>query len=175
MEEQKNTYYQEYEDNTIDTGAPTAQEDILMNEDAMLRGLLELGREKDNKANYRKVQIKRDGKVMIEFRLRPISEDESQSCWRSATKFAHSKPGQPKRAIETNQARYRSLLIYTATVDEDRAKTWDSKRAKEALNILDSAEMIDALLRMGEKTRILEIIDEMSGYGDDTEETAKNF
>ena len=108
------------------------------------------------------------------FRVRPVSEEESIKCHDHATKFAPRKRGQPKREIETNTSLFRSWLIYTATVDEDRKKLWDNKKAQEALNVLQGVEMIDAVLLSGEKDRIIDVINEISGYGDDMEETAKN-
>ena len=59
-------------------------------------------------------------------------------------------------------------------MDEDRKKLWDNKKAQEALNVLQGVEMIDAVLLSGEKDRIIDVINEISGYGDDMEETAKN-
>lgn len=151
-----------------------SQEEILMNEDAILRGLIEASNEKDSESSYKRVQIRRNGVLKFEFRIRPVSEEESLACHDHATKFAPRKRGQPKREIETNQALFRSWLIYTATVDADRAKTWDNKKAQQALNVMQGVEMIDAVLLSGEKDRIIDLINEISGYSDDTEETAKN-
>ena len=145
-----------------------------MSEQDILRGLIEAGTEKDNESTYRKIQIKRGGVLKFEFRIRPVSEEESLACHDHATKFAPRKKGQPKREIETNSAKFRSWLIYTATVDGDRAKTWDNRQAQEALNILQGVDMIDAVLLSGEKDRIIDVINEISGYGDDMDETAKN-
>lgn len=170
---QKNTMPEAYDEAPGGVEQPT-KEDILMNEDALLRGLIEASTEKDSESAYRRVQIRRNGVLKFEFRIRPVSEEESLACHDHATKFAPRKRGQPKREIETNQALFRSWLIYTATVDEDRAKTWDSKKAQQALNVLQGVEMIDAVLLSGEKDRIIDLINEISGYSDDTEDTAKN-
>jgi len=151
-----------------------SQEDILMNENDIFTGILEASQVADKAENYRKIQIKRKGKLLFEFRLRSISEDESQKCWRKATKYAFTKPGQPKKPIETDNALYRSYLIYTATVDEDRAKIWDNLKAQGALNILQGVDMVDRVLLAGEKDRVLDIIDEMSGYNDYLEELSGN-
>lgn len=161
-----------YDDNPVDM--ETTQEEILMNESDLLRGLIEAGTEKDNENSYKKIQIKRNGVLKFEFRIRPLSEEESLACHDHATKFAPRKKGQPKREIETNVAKFRSWLIYTATVDEDRAKTWDNKVAQEALNVLQGADMIDAVLLSGEKDRVIDVINEISGYSENIEETAKN-
>ena len=154
--------------------APVDTEEILMNENDLLAGLLDLGRSKDESANYHKIQIKRGGVLKLEFRIRPITEDETQVCLRRANRYAPSKPGQPKKVLETNNAKFRSLLIYTATVDEDRAKVWDNRNALEGLGLYEGWEMVDRVLLAGEKSRVLDKIDEISGFDDDMEEFAGN-
>lgn len=173
-EPKKNTMPELYDENEAGVAAPASPEEILMTEDELLRGLIEAGSEKDSESSYRKIQIKRKGEVKFEFRVRPLSEEESIACHDHATKFAPRKRGQPKREIETNFAKFRSWLIYTATVDEDRAKTWDNKKGQEKFGVLQGADMIDAVLYPGEKERIIDVINEISGYDDDMEETAKN-
>ena len=175
----KNTLPEQYDEN-LAGGEPLTREDVLMKESDILRGLIEAGREKDSESSYEKIQIRRGGVLKFEFRIRPLSEDETNACLDHASKFAPRKRGQPKRRIETDQAKFRSWLIYTATVDEDRKKTWDNKQAQEALEILYGVDMIDAVLLAGEKDAVLERIDEISGYGSDAEsddkleEAAKN-
>ena len=71
-------------------------------------------------------------------------------------------------------AKFRSWLIYTATVDEDRAKLWDSKQAQQAFNVLQGVDLIDCVLLSGEKDRIIDRINEISGYSEEVDETAKN-
>jgi molybdopterin/thiamine biosynthesis adenylyltransferase len=173
MDEIRNTGYESYDDDTEDE-ASLSQEEILMSESDILAGLLELGRSKDEKSNYHNIQIKREGKVKLEFRIRPITEDEVQSCLRKATKYAKAKSGQPKVAIETDSAIFRSIMIYNATVDEDRAKTWDNRQAQEALGVLRGIDMIDRVLLAGEKSRVVDAIEEISAYNDEAEELAGN-
>jgi len=153
-----------------------SQEEILLNENDILQGLIECGKSKDNAENYKKIQIKRGGVVKFEFRIRPISEDENQKCLKNATKYTKKSYGQPKRAIETDRARYRSYLIYTATVDSDRAKIWDNRKAWDALDIITGSDMIDKVLLAGEKDKIIDLIDEISGFNEESEfdEDAKN-
>ena len=169
----KNTMPETFEENIGNT-----KEDILMNESDILRGLIEAGREKENENAYEKIQIRRGGVLKFEFRIRPLSEDETNACLDHASKFAPRRKGQPKRKIETDLAKFRSWLIYTATVDEDRKKTWDNKQAQEALDILHGVDMIDAVLLAGEKDAVISRIDEISGYGSDDgetpDDTAKN-
>ncbi len=169
----KNTMPELFDEQLDGMEQPT-QEQILMSESELLRGLIEAGTEKDSENAYERIQIKRGGKLKFEFRIRPISEEESLACHDHATKFAPRKRGQPKRGIETNMSKFRSWLIYTATVDEDRAKLWDNKQAQQAFNVLLGVELIDCVLLSGEKDRIIDRINEISGYGDEVDETAKN-
>ena len=169
----KNTMPEMYEEQTDGVEQPS-QEQILMSESELLRGLIEAGTEKDSEAAYERIQIRRNGKLKFEFRIRPISEDESLACHDHATKFAPRTRGQPKREIETNMSKFRSWLIYTATVDEDRAKLWDNKQAQQAFNVLQGVDLIDCVLLSGEKDRIIDRINEISGYSDEADETAKN-
>ena len=166
----KNTMPELFDEQPDGMEQPT-QEQILMSESELLRGLIEAGNEKDSEASYERIQIKRGGKLKFEFRIRPISEEESHD---HATKFAPRKRGQPKREIETNMSKFRSWLIYTATVDEDRAKLWDNKQAQQAFNVLQGVDVIDCVLLSGEKDRIIDRINEISGYDDEADETAKN-
>lgn len=173
MSNTKNTMPEIYDE--APAGVETlSKEEILMNETDILRGLIEAGQEKDNESAYERIQIRRNGVLKFEFRIRPLSEEESLECREHATKYAPRKKGQPKREIETNAAKFRSWLIYAATVDEDRAKTWDNKKAQDALGVLHGVDMIDAVLLSGEKDRVIDRINEISGYGDDVEDTAKN-
>jgi len=163
-----NDYIDPYEE------AEQKQEEILLNENQLLSGLLEMAKDKDMNAGARKIPIERDGKLLIEFRVRPISEDESQEAWRKATKFTPYKKNEPRKALETNTALNRSYLIYKATVDEDRAKTWDNKQLQDALQVFQGVDVIDRVLRAGEKARVIDVIDEISGFDDDLNEEAKN-
>ena len=131
----KNTLPELYDEPEVGMKTAPTQEETLMNESDLLRGLLAAASEKDSESAYERIQIRRSGVLKFEFRIRPI---------------------------------------YTATVDEDRAKTWDNKQAQEALNILQGVDMVDAVLLSGEKDRIIDRINEISGYDDDQDETAKN-
>jgi len=154
---------------------PKTQEEILMNETELLQGLLDSAKARDDKSFHHRVDIKRKGVLKFSFRIRPLSEDEYTSCLKNATKFSKPKKfGEVKVPIETNRALHRSYLIYNATVDEDREKIWDNKKAQNALNILTGVDMIDTILLAGEKDSIVDLLDDISGFNSDMEEEAKN-
>ena len=85
------------------------------------------------------------------------------------------RSGRNSKPAEINRTLFRSLLIYTATINEDRAKLWDNKAALEAYNILNNPEIIDKVLLAGEKDRIIDIIEEISGYGNDEDDKDDAF
>ena len=70
----KNTMPELFDEQPDGMEQPT-QEQILMSESELLRGLIEAGNEKDSEASYERIQIKRGGKLKFEFRIRPISEE----------------------------------------------------------------------------------------------------
>ena len=85
-----------------------------------------------------------------------------------------------KMPDETDSVKYRSSLIYEATVEEDRRNLWDNKDVWEALKrqgmqIVRGLDVIEYVLKAGEKDRVLEAIDKLSGYEDNNlEEVVKN-
>jgi hypothetical protein len=153
---------------------PVTREEILMKEQDILAGMLEASTGRENENNYERIQIKRGGKLLFEFRVRPLAEDENQTCFRNATKYAPSKPGQPRVAIFTDLPKYHSYLILAATVNEDRAKTWENKTLMDKLGVLMPVDTIDKVLLAGEKSRVVDKISEISFGDDELEDTAKN-
>jgi hypothetical protein len=81
---------------------------------------------------------------------------------------------------DTNRVKYQSAIIFAATVDADRANLWRNKKVWDALNnkglqIMNELDVIEYTLKAGEKDRVIEAIDKLSGYDDNNlEEVAKN-
>lgn len=147
------------------------REAYLANEGDLLRGLLEAAETKETAT----IEVARKGRVLFAFRIRPLSEADYNECREKATKYQRSRQfGGIRVPEEMDTSRYRSLLIYTATVDEDRQALWDSKEAQKRLNVINGADLIDKVLLAGEKDAIIAKIDEISGFGTDLESVAKN-
>lgn len=111
----------------------------------------------------------------------PISDEDAYAIRKKYTKYAKNRNRGVKVAEEVDMAKYRSSLIYNATVAEDKEKLWDNKSVQEGLrrkgkHIINALDVIEAVLLPGEKERILEVIDELSGYGSESAQidTAKN-
>ena len=144
----------------------------------ILKGLLEgAGFASDEEKT---IEIARRGKVLFTFRIRPLTEGDYEKCRRRNTKYVRNKQLGIKMPEETNSVKYRSDLIYTATVDEDRKKTWDNRQlwnalAERGIDILTGTDAIDAVLKPGEKAAVVNQIDLLSGFeNDNLEEVIKN-
>ncbi|GEO26227.1 hypothetical protein AAC03nite_20120 [Alicyclobacillus acidoterrestris] len=156
---------------------PEESAQIRANEPDLLQGLFAAG--DDAQQTTAKISIQRNGKFFFSFNIHALSEKDYKDASDQATRFTKNKQLGIKVPEERNDAEYRSLLIYKATVDADRAALWDAAKAR--YGVLTGADVIDKVLLPGEKAAILQKIDEVSGYGTDLddaetklEETAKN-
>ena len=158
------------------TGLPS-QEKIEMSEADLIAGLLEATDYETNEDLMKKIEVKRAGKLLFEFVIRPLSEKEMQKIRKASTKMYNNPDGKrlPKIEGELRIEEYRSRKIYEATTDEYKAKLWDNPKViagvkAKGKDILEFWEIIDAVLMAGEKLAIAEKIDDISGYGKDDEE-----
>lgn len=150
---------------------------IRANEEDFIQGLI-------NAADYavndtQRIEIARNGKLLFAFDIRPLSEEDYEACKKKWTKYVRNKQFGIKLPEETNSVKYRAALIYTATVEKDRENLWDNKKVWETLRnkefqILSGLDVIEYCLKAGEKDKIIEVIDNISGYDNNLEEVAKN-
>ena len=96
------------------------------------------------------------------------------------TKYVRNKTTGFKVPEETKMNDLKNALIYAATIDEDKAKLWDNPKVWKGLEnkgvvVVTGTDVIDFCLMPGEKDRVGEEIDKVSGYANDNlEEVAKN-
>ena len=90
------------------------------------------------------------------------------------TNYKRNKQLGTRVAESVDAARYRAQLIYEATVEEDRDKIWDNRDAWKNLNVLNGIDLVEVVLKSGEKDEILSKLDEISGYQPTMEDVAKN-
>lgn len=143
-------------------------------EDDILGGLIAAASYKADDEDMAQIEISRNGIVVLSFKIRPLSEDEYIQCRRNNTVYKKNKNVGTRVADHVNSARYRSELIYLATVDADRDKMWDNRKAWDKLAVLNGIDLIDVVLKAGEKDAVIDKLDEISGYQPTYEETAKN-
>lgn len=172
-QETEQTEVREYETNEEDTR-------VLMraNEEDFIQGLIdaaEFGSEETQR-----IEIVREGRLYFAFNIRPLNSKEYEKCRKKHTKYVRNKQLGMKMPEDTDRIKYQSAIIYEATVDEDKEKLWDNRRVWNAINakkdrIMNGLDVIEYTLKAGEKDRILEAIDKLSGYNpNNLEEVAKN-
>lgn len=153
------------------------KEIIRANEDDFIQGLIDAASFTED--DTQKIEIKREGKLYFAFTIHPLTEEQYNKCRKKHTKYVRNRQMGTKVPEETDAVKYRAALIYEATITEDREKLWDNKKVWEALRnkdkqILNGLDVIEYTLRAGEKDKIIDCIDSLSGYEDNLEEVAKN-
>lgn len=158
----------------------TLKEDMRANEMDYLTGLLEAA--DDAEEETKEIEIVRGGKKYFSFRIHSLDDDTLYEIRKKYTNYAKNRRTGTKVADGMKSAKFRSSLIFNATVAEDQEKLWNNKDIHEALRrkgkkIINALDVIDAVLLPGEKEMVLTAIDNICGY--DSEETqvdtAKNL
>ena len=162
----------EYETDPEDT-----RELMRANEEDFIQGLIDAAEFSSDETQ--RIEIIRDGRLYFAFNIRPLSSQEYEKCKKKNTKYVRNKQLGMKLPEDTDRIKYQSELIYEATVDEDKAKLWDNRKVWNAINakkdrIMNGLDVIEYSLKAGEKDRILEAIDKLSGYESNMEEVIKN-
>ena len=144
----------------------------------LMGAILRAAEFKTDESEYRRIQIKRGGKILIKFLIRPLTEEELSKCRKKNTRVKQGRFGIDKEKLDN--ARYRSQIIYEATVPDDSTegvKIWDYKReiiwAK--LKVASGVDAIDAILKAGEKDMVVEAIENISGFQNDDNEVIEDI
>ncbi len=173
MEEEKDApEVKEYETNEEDTKVM-----IRANEEDFIQGLIDATNYASDETQ--RIEIIRDGRLFFAFHIRPLGSEEYEKCRKKHTKYVRNKNLGMRMPDETDRVKYQSAIIYKATVEEDKAKLWDNREVWKALNskkdrVMNGLDVIEYSLKAGEKEKVIEKIDEISGYDNNLEEVAKN-
>lgn len=160
-----------------ETGIPS-QEEVNRNEYDLVAALLEAAEFAEDEKLQKTMRIERSGKFLFEFTIRPLSEEEINLARKKATKMVKNPAGRhlPKIEGDVDGVQLRSWKVYFATIEADRKKIWENEALMKKYNCMQGYELVDILLTGGEKSRVLDWIDEISGYNNDIDldEYAKN-
>ncbi len=118
------------------------------------------------------VRIERKGQLLFTFKVHALSEQDMSDARKMATTFMRNPRGKKLPPIEKefNSALANSCIIYLATVDEDKKRLWDNQKLKEKLDVIGTGyELIDKVLLPGEKSAVIDVIDDLCGYSGDDE------
>ena len=135
-------------------------------ENDITQALLEAVEYRLNK-EQRTIVIKRGDRKLFEFKVEGIDEDTWRKCRRQNLK------NRGKRNEELDGARFLSQAIYEATVAEDK-HIWNNREIWENFNVTNGADVVNLILFPAEKTRLGEILEELSGYNVDVDDLVRD-
>lgn len=150
-----------------------ASTDFANDERNLVAALLEAAEYKTNSDETKEIKVKKNGKVLFSFHIRPLSQSEIQAAAKKATKQIPNpvSPKYPTISGERDTASYHNYLIYAATVDSERKKIWGNEQIKQKYSIVDDAETVDVILKSGTKSKVVDAVLQISGFdGEDVVE-----
>ena len=110
-----------------------------------------------------------NGKTILKpFRIRALSQEENEALAKSSTRTYKDRNGQS--VSDFDKIRYTRSLVVAATVEPD----FRSSEMCQAFGTMDPLEVPGKMLYSGEFQKLSNAIAELSGIGEDLEESAKN-
>jgi Phage XkdN-like protein. len=150
--------------------APKVEEDVLAT-------LLSMSDEKKSNDEAIAIDVKRGGVVRFTFKINQLSDEDIRKSRKAATTTKSNPNGKKYPPIEwdRNETKYRSLVIYNATVPEDRNKIWGNASFMQQKNLVEPWESVDEILNVGEKMSIFEKVLDHSGLLDADDEPEEEY
>lgn len=153
------------------------REELLAAEETILKDISGVLEAMETINEYKTFDVVRDGKKLFSFRVRGLDDEELEKCRDQATKVVKDRRlGNLAVPKDFNAAKFNSLMIYMATHPDDRKALWDNKTLWEKAGVLTGWQLVDKVLKRGEKDAVIELIEKLSGYDDEENlvETLKN-
>lgn len=155
-------------------------DDERINESTMLRdvaGALAAMETVSQTATY---EVIRKGKKLFSFSVSALDDEQVENCRDQSTKNVKDRRlGNLAVPRDFNSAKFNSLMIYTATVSEDKKVLWDNKALWQKAGVVTGWQLVDKVLLRGEKDAVISLVEELSGYKDEdsesTQTTLKNL
>lgn len=138
----------------------------------LVERLLMAANYKEDVDNIVEIDIIRKGEVLFTVHIHPIGDDDVAKANKEAAIMVKNPNGRhlPKVQADSDRSKYKSWLIYLATTKEDQKKIWGNPKLMEKLGAFQPWEVIDKLLTIGDKAKMLEKITEISGLDDEEDE-----
>lgn len=137
----------------------------------LLKNLLEAAEYATADDNIVQVKVMRNGKLLFPVKMRPLGDAELRAARKKATVYMKNPQGKNLPPIEKdfNNVKFKSLVIYAATTEDDQALVWGNKTIMDKFNLMEPYESVDILLTAGDKTKLFDKAIEIAGLGDDEE------
>lgn len=135
----------------------------------LVKSLLAAADYKTSEEAITEVEIKRSGKYYFTVHLHPVSDKDTRFARKKATIYMPNPNGKKLPPIEKDfdTAKFRSWLIYLATTEEDQEKIWGNTALMQKHDLAENWESVDVLLAVGEKTKMFDVITDISGLDED--------
>lgn len=114
-------------------------------------------------------KIERSGVYYFSVHLHPVSDKDTRFARKKATIYMPNPNNKKLPPIEKDfdTSKFRSWVIYLATAEEDQTKIWGNSAVMQKHNLSEPWESIDVLLAFGEKSKMFDLITEISGLDED--------
>lgn len=155
-------------------------DDERINESTMLRDVAGALAAMETVTQTAVYEVTRNGKKLFSFTINALDDEQVENCRDQSTKTVKDRRlGNLAVPRDFNSAKFNSLMIYTATVSEDKKVLWDNKALWQKAGVVTGWQLIDKVLLRGEKDAVISLIEELSGYKDEdsesTQTTLKNL
>lgn len=138
----------------------------------LLQALFEAADFKTSEDNITEIEITRKGKVLFSLHVHPISDSDAAFARKKATLQKDHPNGKKYGKIDVgfDNSKFKSWLIYLATTEEDQQKIWGNREFMRHFGLMEPWESIDQMLTLGDKSKLLDQITDISGLDDEDED-----
>lgn len=138
----------------------------------LLQALFDAANFKEDEDNITEIEITRKGKVLFSLHLHPIGDDDVAFARKKASTFKDNPQGKKYGKIKTDfsDSKFKSWMIYLATTVEDQQKIWGNRAFMQRFGLFEPWESIDKMMTVGDKSKLLDKVFDISGLDDDDED-----
>lgn len=150
---------------------PTKEEEALQKEPDYLERMLGRARSSQEAVAEIPIYFGENPEPFLVFHIKPLTEMEMRADYNTATRWraASRETNYQRVAQETNDAMFKGLVIYRATIPEERKRYWDNRELQAAYGVVSAWEVIHHVLRPGGVLQAFNIINKVNGFKDEME------
>lgn len=146
-------------------------------ERSLLESLFAAADFKTDADSIQEIRVERNGVYFFTLHLHPVSDADITFANKKATQYKDHPQGKKYGKIEVgyDKSTFKSWVIYLATTEEDQQKIWGNKEFMARFGLQQPWQSIDMMLTVGDKSKLMDIITEISGLDDDDDEDEKEM